>query len=898
MPRCSASGCRNMGSHTFPKDPKLRILWEKATNKENFKASKHSRLCYDHFKPSDYVDTSHSVGLANRMSPFHRYLKKTAVPSIFSTNIQQSRTNEASENGSQTAAINCKNMGSHTFPKDDKRRKLWIKAIRRKNWKANKSARLCAIHFKPEDYVEQNSYTGDENLRKRLKASAIPSLFLTSSRTFPPHASSLQQKKILCSPTKNNVIKNNTVSVQKTPIKEESNSTEVNNALRNRSVRLKNRKAYLLNRRCSVPHCNARPTNEISLHPCPNNAAVRNEWAEALRVSYQYVKNMVACSLHFSKIDFIQSKNSERVLKYNAVPSRNLPNRKKTVVPVKHKHVKKETTAKAFEKQQTMADTVGKTKEAVQDEINRECRACLKKLDDKKSCCNVFQAWAPPWDGMEASIAEDLAKLANVEITPTDRHSKVLCAPCYQRLLDAAIFAAKVRNCDLLLRMRFTAEIDIEKVWPKPIQVDKNINGSVFNNPMDIEIKQEVVSDEEYPVNGTDNSYVENELANLEIKIEPEELVEPPPMNITINGTISLTPLNSENTDVQNGMDIQVEPHLIQMEVKQEPTSEGEQDIDQTPDLSLECLLCTKSFNSVTGLKAHVIAQHSYKSVKRKADGSVSPEKKRCDRHQCKICKRSFQTSTDLMVHETCHNKHACYGCTEKFDSFELLTRHRKRCKASIGNSVQKLKTLEDVKRPLPEGKIENLQLEIEKIESETTCKEDDIEMKESEPTKVENVEMKDINSEQKDENNTENTLVSPNDIVDNANNTLDGVNVVADSDKNLESVREELDSGKLLESIIEFVEVENDKKLESVVETIDDKLGNTIEEESDNTKTESNIGDFESVEKTTDSENIEDPNSSMKLHLELIHSNDNETEPSLSDADMPVQTLDNDGCT
>lgn len=84
--------------------------------------------------------------------------------------------------------------------------------------------------------------------------------------------------------------------------------------------------------------------------------------------------------------------------------------------------------------------------------------------------------------------------------------------------------------------MRFTAEIDMEKVWPKPIQVDKNINGSVFNNPMDIEIKQEVLSDEEYPVNGADNSYVETELANLDIKIEPEELVEPPPLNITING--------------------------------------------------------------------------------------------------------------------------------------------------------------------------------------------------------------------------------------------------------------------------------------------------------------------------------------------------------------------------
>lgn len=76
----------------------------------------------------------------------------------------------------------------------------------------------------------------------------------------------------------------------------------------------------------------------------------------------------------------------------------------------------------------------------------------------------------------------------------------------------------------------------MEKVWPKPIQVDKNIDGSVYNSTLDIEIKQEVLTDEEYNINQTDNAYVDNELANLDIKIEPEEFVEPPPMNIAING--------------------------------------------------------------------------------------------------------------------------------------------------------------------------------------------------------------------------------------------------------------------------------------------------------------------------------------------------------------------------
>ena len=65
-----------------------------------------------------------------------------------------------------------------------------------------------------------------------------------------------------------------------------------------------------------------------------------------------------------------------------------------------------------------MTETADETKESlIPEELIRECRACLKKLDTKKSCCNVFQPWAPPWEGMESTIAEDLAKLANVEVS-------------------------------------------------------------------------------------------------------------------------------------------------------------------------------------------------------------------------------------------------------------------------------------------------------------------------------------------------------------------------------------------------------------------------------------------------------------------------------------------------
>lgn len=59
------------------------------------------------------------------------------------------------------AAVGCKNTGTHIFPKDVNRRRLWEKALQRKNWKATDSSRLCAMHFKPDDYYGRNTYTGE-----------------------------------------------------------------------------------------------------------------------------------------------------------------------------------------------------------------------------------------------------------------------------------------------------------------------------------------------------------------------------------------------------------------------------------------------------------------------------------------------------------------------------------------------------------------------------------------------------------------------------------------------------------------------------------------------------------------------------------------------------------------
>ncbi|XP_068628507.1 zinc finger and BTB domain-containing protein 41-like isoform X2 [Battus philenor] len=345
-----------------------------------------------------------------------------------------------------------------------------------------------------------------------------------------------------------------------------------------------------------------------------------------------------------------------------------------------------------------------------------ECRTCLQALDTNTVLVDLFQCWVPPWDGMESTIAEDLAKLANVQITQTDRYSKVICEPCCLKLQSACDFACSVRKNDRLLRQRYPPlpeEMDYcnKTVWPKPIQLEKNLDGTVYENSMDIEIKQEVVSEDEY-ANNTGIDDFREELATLEIKIEPEELMQPVPgqhedneQDLSSKDNQSYPILNGhafqdtkeENQELTNGIDSKEEIPLI----KEEPVSEEDDAETISSDLSLECMLCCKEFNSVTGLKAHVIAQHSYKSVKRKTANN-SPEKtQRNLEFVCGTCRRRFTTSTDLMVHETCHNKSVCYACSAKFDSFEQLTRHSRRCKAIINKELLKPKTLEDVKRPI-----------------------------------------------------------------------------------------------------------------------------------------------------------------------------------------------------
>lgn len=72
----------------------------------------------------------------------------------------------------------------HIFPKEQKRRDLWTKAIHRANWKPSKKSAICSIHFDDSDY---HSERVDSNIHRkvkqgqfkyrRLKDSAIPHIF-------------------------------------------------------------------------------------------------------------------------------------------------------------------------------------------------------------------------------------------------------------------------------------------------------------------------------------------------------------------------------------------------------------------------------------------------------------------------------------------------------------------------------------------------------------------------------------------------------------------------------------------------------------------------------------------------------------------------------------------------
>ncbi|XP_045516160.1 uncharacterized protein LOC123709089 isoform X2 [Pieris brassicae] len=337
-----------------------------------------------------------------------------------------------------------------------------------------------------------------------------------------------------------------------------------------------------------------------------------------------------------------------------------------------------------------------------------ECRACLQLCANEEQH-NLFKCWDPPWAGMENTPAEDLSKLACVQISQTDTHSKILCQSCYKHLQNACQFVEIVKKADEVLSLRIGVNPHTPDSWPKPIQIDKNV-------PYDkVQIKDEIFSDEEtHQIN-------EEDFSNVDVKIEADDW---PSQSVHINDIISLGQLNKEMAEI-NGYLPEVEQNsktkgltsegpvtngvvnykhdksdsfntnCLIVRVKEEPVSDAESETNAS-DLSLDCILCSKTFLSLTGLKAHVIAQHSYKTVRRK---TIDDTEDNLLNYVCKICQRRFETSTDLMVHETCHNMCVCYGCNTSFETFDQLSQHRRCCKSLKNSEVGKVLKLEDVQR-------------------------------------------------------------------------------------------------------------------------------------------------------------------------------------------------------
>ncbi|XP_062578650.1 uncharacterized protein LOC134240580 [Saccostrea cucullata] len=83
----------------------------------------------------------------------------------------------------------CSNRGGHAFPSDQTRRKSWIHAIRRgetrfQSWEPSAYAVVCRSHFKESDYLAETVH-GNTPLSKRLRKTAVPSLFQWADPTSP-----------------------------------------------------------------------------------------------------------------------------------------------------------------------------------------------------------------------------------------------------------------------------------------------------------------------------------------------------------------------------------------------------------------------------------------------------------------------------------------------------------------------------------------------------------------------------------------------------------------------------------------------------------------------------------------------------------------------------------------
>jgi len=67
----------------------------------------------------------------------------------------------------------------YKFPRSEKRKKVWVNMVNRKDWRPSKSSVLCSDHFSNEAFVTPPHIYASLNLKRnlRLKPNAVPTIF-------------------------------------------------------------------------------------------------------------------------------------------------------------------------------------------------------------------------------------------------------------------------------------------------------------------------------------------------------------------------------------------------------------------------------------------------------------------------------------------------------------------------------------------------------------------------------------------------------------------------------------------------------------------------------------------------------------------------------------------------
>uniref|UniRef100_A0A6P7FBV9 Uncharacterized protein LOC114328444 n=1 Tax=Diabrotica virgifera virgifera TaxID=50390 RepID=A0A6P7FBV9_DIAVI len=86
-------------------------------------------------------------------------------------------------------------------------------------------------------------------------------------------------------------------------------------------------KYHKSNRYCSVPQCQSRSSEDISLFLFPKLKKLQKRWTDVLKIGKKVSPYMYVCSLHFLSSDLIlpDVPTKRKRLKKNAIPSQNLP---------------------------------------------------------------------------------------------------------------------------------------------------------------------------------------------------------------------------------------------------------------------------------------------------------------------------------------------------------------------------------------------------------------------------------------------------------------------------------------------------------------------------------------------------------------------------------------------